>query len=306
MLPFAWPYPPEQKDGYWGIPTSTIDWCEENYVVSTYIAEMLNTTTNAFFMFLALFAVYYAIKNRLEQRFIWTSAGFFLVGLGSWLFHMTLQYRFQLLDELPMIYTTCIPLWSIFSEFKTKRQSFFVGLSIFLFAATLTIVYLQLRNPTIHQTAYAALNFIAGYESFKLCAKYVRDDKIRRQMYTMASLGIGLFAFGYLLWNLDIHLCDQVRSTRRNWGIPYGFVLEGHGWWHIFTGSGVYCCLIFEEYLRCFLTGTDEFYTIGWVMGLPIVQCIDPIGLQKHKSIKILAEQDERVRQESIRKTKQT
>lgn len=48
MLPFAWPYPPEQKNGYWGIPTSTIDWCEENYVVSTYIAEAINTTTNAF------------------------------------------------------------------------------------------------------------------------------------------------------------------------------------------------------------------------------------------------------------------
>ena len=39
MLPFAVPYPPEQEDGFWGIPTSTIDWCEENYVVSVYIAE---------------------------------------------------------------------------------------------------------------------------------------------------------------------------------------------------------------------------------------------------------------------------
>lgn len=109
MLPFAWPYPPEQKNGYWGIPTSTIDWCEENYVVSKYIAEAVNTTTNSAFIILALFSIYHAIHNKLEPRFIFTAFGFLLVGIGSWLFHMTLKYHFQLLDELPMIYATCIP-----------------------------------------------------------------------------------------------------------------------------------------------------------------------------------------------------
>ena len=106
MLPFAWPYPPEQKDGYWGIPTSTIDWCEENYVISTYIAEALNTTTNSVFIALATFAIYHAFHNKLEPRFIFTAFGFLLVGVGSWLFHMTLRYHFQLIDELPMIYAT--------------------------------------------------------------------------------------------------------------------------------------------------------------------------------------------------------
>ena len=25
--------------GFWGEPTSTLDWCEENYVVTKYVAE---------------------------------------------------------------------------------------------------------------------------------------------------------------------------------------------------------------------------------------------------------------------------
>ncbi|KAG0203588.1 Alkaline ceramidase 3 [Mortierella sp. GBA30] len=29
--------------GYWGPPTSSIDWCEDNYVVSFYIAEFFNS-----------------------------------------------------------------------------------------------------------------------------------------------------------------------------------------------------------------------------------------------------------------------
>lgn len=31
--------PSIDRQGYWGRPTSTLDWCEENYVVSFYIAE---------------------------------------------------------------------------------------------------------------------------------------------------------------------------------------------------------------------------------------------------------------------------
>lgn len=31
--------PSLDRQGYWGQPTSTLDWCEENYVVSFYIAE---------------------------------------------------------------------------------------------------------------------------------------------------------------------------------------------------------------------------------------------------------------------------
>lgn len=31
--------PAVDREGYWGPPTSTLDWCEENYAVSYYIAE---------------------------------------------------------------------------------------------------------------------------------------------------------------------------------------------------------------------------------------------------------------------------
>ena len=38
------PAPPSDRDlaGYWGTPTSTLDWCEENYVVSYYIENFVS------------------------------------------------------------------------------------------------------------------------------------------------------------------------------------------------------------------------------------------------------------------------
>lgn len=283
MLPFAIPYPPEQKEGFWGIPTSTIDWCEENYVVSPFIAEALNTVTNSVFIALAAFAIYHSYINHLELRFQLLALGFMLVGVGSWCFHMTLRYEYQLLDELPMIYATCIPFWSVFSEFKDRKGSLMVGVGIFSAANLLTLIYLHFKNPTIHQAAYGLLNAGIIFKSYSLAKAHVKDQKAIKQLNKTMIWGIVLFLFGYFLWNCDIHLCSHVRATRRNWGMPYGFVLEGHGWWHIFTGAGVYFYLVYEEYLRCFLTGTEQFFEFKWIFGLPVVQIVDPEGFTKFR-----------------------
>lgn len=284
MWPLAIEYPKEQNLGYWGDVTSTIDWCEENYVVSSFVAEFVNTTTNSIFILLASFAIFHAYKHQLEPRFLFTAFGFLLVGCGSWLFHMTLKYHFQLMDELPMIYATCVPFWSVFSEFRSFKDSVMIGIGTFMGANFLTIVYLYVKDPTLHQTAYGVLNFFIILKSFRLTQMYVKDKAAKKNLFVTMMSGVGLFLFGYFLWNLDIHLCSKIRLIRRYIGMPYGFILEGHGWWHIFTGLGVYYYLVYEEYLRCFLTGTEKFYDFQWTFGLPIVVCNDVEGLKKFRA----------------------
>lgn len=89
----SFPYLPiPEKLYYWGPVTATINWCEEDYVVTKYIAEFCNTTTNAVFIILAAVAIRNAIRYHYERRILLTSLGFMLVGIGSWLFHMTLRY----------------------------------------------------------------------------------------------------------------------------------------------------------------------------------------------------------------------
>lgn len=87
---------------------STVDWCEINYNRSQYIAEFWNTISG---LFLIGSGVLYYKNNvdwmqknpRFYINFVRISGLLVLVGIGTMLFHGTLYYPFQLLDELPMI-----------------------------------------------------------------------------------------------------------------------------------------------------------------------------------------------------------
>jgi len=87
---------------------STVDWCEQNYILSEYVAEYWNTLTG---LCLILSGVLYYKNNydwiqknsRYKISFVKISALLVFVGIGTMLFHGTLYYPFQLLDELSMI-----------------------------------------------------------------------------------------------------------------------------------------------------------------------------------------------------------
>lgn len=66
-----------------------------------------NATSNFFFMYIALKGAYDAYRARIPSRFVMLYVWVFIVGLGSLLFHATLKYSMQLLDEIPMIFMAC-------------------------------------------------------------------------------------------------------------------------------------------------------------------------------------------------------
>lgn len=61
---------PPNRLGYWGPPTATIDWCEDNYIHSFYIAEFWNTVSNACIFVPPLYGLYDVWRNKfIETRF---------------------------------------------------------------------------------------------------------------------------------------------------------------------------------------------------------------------------------------------
>ena len=58
-----------------------------------------------------------------------------------------------------------------------------------------------------------------------------RDERILQDMWFMVLYGLILFLGGFTIWSLDIKYCSTLRSWRQEIGLPWGMLLEGHGWW---------------------------------------------------------------------------
>lgn len=170
----------------------------------------------------------------------------------------------QLVDELSMIYTTCLMAYASFSysrsgSFRIVLAASLVGLSLFI-----TFYYHYLQDPAFHQNVYALLTTIVVFrtvyimeytlrpslrdsnekqrqelkdETRNLLEKEaqarinVRDVAILRDMWILVAFGLTMFLGGFGIWLVDNAYCSSLRSWRRDIGLPWGVLLEGHGWW---------------------------------------------------------------------------
>nr|GMC75918.1 alkaline ceramidase 3-like [Ipomoea batatas]GMD63049.1 alkaline ceramidase 3-like [Ipomoea batatas]GMD65776.1 alkaline ceramidase 3-like [Ipomoea batatas]GMD67938.1 alkaline ceramidase 3-like [Ipomoea batatas]GMD70178.1 alkaline ceramidase 3-like [Ipomoea batatas] len=76
---------------FWGPVTSTKEWCEPNYVHSSYIAEFFNTISNVPCILLAFIGLVNALRQGFEKRFSVLHISNIILAIGSMLYHATLQ-----------------------------------------------------------------------------------------------------------------------------------------------------------------------------------------------------------------------
>lgn len=172
----------------------------------------------------------------------------------------------QLVDELSMIYTTCLMCYATFSYSRSRQFSVLLGLSLGSLALFITFYYHYLQDPAFHQRAYAILTVIVMVRGIYVMETSLRpslkmdeaqrqgggggkgtmttanqkstsqsedrrDAKILAVMWSMIGCGTFMFIGGFIFWSLDNHYCSSFRRWRRTVGLPWGVLLEGHGWW---------------------------------------------------------------------------
>lgn len=162
-------------------------------------------------------------------------------------------------------------------------------------ALFITGYYHYLQDPTFHQNAYAILTALVLIRSIfvmelnirpyyrKRCEEREdarksstqpkeadmtrqdrRDEEMLRTMWIMIAVGLSVFLGGFGLWSLDNRYCAKVRAWRHEIGLPWGILLEGHGWWHLMTGVGAYFYIVWGIWLRHCLNGRQDEFVMVW------------------------------------------
>ncbi|KDN60355.1 putative alkaline phytoceramidase [Colletotrichum sublineola] len=261
-------YNEDVPEGYWGEKTSTLNFCEEKqYPYGTILNVdftyhgFFKTFTNLLFLWLGFKGVHNCVSERHPRIFLIAYLGYLIVGLGSTAFHTSLKYPMQLIDELSMIYTTCLMVFATFSFSKSLEFAGLLGSGLALLAGFITVV---LRSLYVMETQLRPV--LAKRNQAKA-------DGIIETMWIMVGTGLGVFLLGFLIWNLDNAFCSLIRGWRRQLGLPWGVLLEGHAWWHLMTGIAYYY-ITWGIWLRRCLEGREDEYKLVWprlLSSIPLV-----------------------------------
>ncbi|GME43488.1 alkaline phytoceramidase [Neofusicoccum parvum] len=249
MSIFRTPYP---KDGYepaWFTPTSRVNFCEEDYLVTPYIAEFVNTITNTSYVIYAYYGIRRLRGNPNAALLSLPYIGLAAVGILSAAFHATLTYAGQMSDDISMIFATAFVLHRAYSFGRPAAWTRGFGLALAAGFAVFAAYHCWTDELLVHFLLFAGMTLAVGRKTRALIRARVGAEGGKRRLSALARVGALCAVVGYALWNVDRHLCGRLIEVRRAVGQPWGYLLELHGWWHVLTAIGAYVFMALVEFL---------------------------------------------------------
>ncbi|KAG9229964.1 ceramidase-domain-containing protein [Amylocarpus encephaloides] len=265
--PFSWPYPQNPQSPFWGPPNSAANFCEEDYIITSYIAEFVNTLTNLTYIFYAYQGMR---KNSNRPDALLRNLpylGLASVGIGSGLFHSTLKNYTQWGDELSMLVATATVLHRLFTFDKSLAYTAVYG----TIGTALMVAFITWHCITdeliMHSVVFAIMIAIVGVKTHSMIGARVTDPAVQRDVKSLSIWGGVIFIGGFGIWNIDNATCGILTTAKRTIGMPWSFVLELHGWWHVCTGVGAYIFIALVEYLTSEEAGQSLGSRFAWPVG---------------------------------------
>jgi len=232
---------------------SSIIWCENKNTHSIYISEFWNALTGIALCIISII-IFYENKKSGHDKLFFTSYLLFLVGIGTILFHATLLYVFQLLDELPML-LIAIGYYNILLKLNLFKKIFAINLNLsisyvhfcyismiiigsYFYKPQLQIIFFQGSLAIIIGIIFFIMYMINNNLNIIFYNNNIEDEKsvdARKNYFTLKynlrnynKIGVYIFTFSLFIWNIENMYCFYTES------------LQLHAWWHIFTSIGMY------------------------------------------------------------------
>ncbi|EWY95174.1 hypothetical protein FOYG_04291 [Fusarium oxysporum NRRL 32931] len=248
---------------FWGPQTSYLNFCEEDYVITRYIAEFINTLSSLTYVAYGLYGLLTSPKFPTGPRLA-SYCGLIGVGICSAGYHMTLKYHTQMSDELSMHLLTTPLIYRLLSFKASPQKTRIVGTVLSILFTIVMVTHMVMDEFVLHATTFGLGIYVIATRVLKIIPQQVKDPIIRKKFQNMAILGLGFFGFGYIVWLIDEFACRYLTSARHVVGLPFAFFLELHGWWHVFTAIGGYSAVAVIDIVTAGEVTEDPTDTFAW------------------------------------------
>mmetsp|Transcript_26817 Transcript_26817/g.62827 ORF Transcript_26817/g.62827 Transcript_26817/m.62827 type:complete len:272 (+) Transcript_26817:61-876(+) len=215
---------------YWGEINAMHQFCEAKYVVSPYVAEFWNSLSNIpFFCFPAAYCLYRGHIYDMRVKMIWISM--FVVGCGSFMFHGTMRFEWEMWDEVPMF---LLVLSAIMSKddvhwMTTGIWKHLIHLVSFGAAAVGMCMYLLQGDYEIFLHSFTVVVLLDLILSF-ICTQ--KADPHGSHIASGLIIGYAAsLAVGRLFWEIERQACHPGNG---------GATALLHVLWHFLAGLSVY------------------------------------------------------------------
>jgi dihydroceramidase len=251
--------------GFWGPPTSSVDWCEANYAHSPYVAELFNTLSSLAIVLAGSIGLWLH-RRLLERRFLLCFASVALVGVGSIAFHATLQFELQMADELPMLYSALIMVYILVENRvdASRPQRRFGAWFPFALAAHGTLVTAVTALSRGRLQFYLFQLSFGSMELFSLVGVYLLQRRAGTPaVQRLFRLGMASYLAAIVLWFSDMSACPLLSGQ-----LPFN--PELHAWWHVLVSFGFYALLLVAGHIRLARLGRGP--DLAWRGLLPVLR----------------------------------
>ena len=221
--------------GFWEPHSSSVDFCEPNYLLSEYIAEPHNVWSSLFITVIGMVGFFYG--NPLNELSV--SAMYIIlavIGLGSAGQHTTLHWFYQSSDEVPMLWQILTFLHMLYiTNISKNKNSSAPGYAFIGIAVLQTVLYYRFQQIyavfLASMVVYSTIIIVGTHSLVYTTNKEHRRLRLKVHYWAVFSYLI----FGVALWVIDMNLCSYLTPLYVR---VSGFTL--HVFWHIFAGIGSY------------------------------------------------------------------
>lgn len=181
-------------------------------------------------------------RGLLKPNYDFMSVSLLILGICSFLYHASLRQYLQFADDLSMLLLGSSMLHGLLSVRQTPARIRRNAVLLTIVTASFSAFYVRSGKIIYHVLAFATQMAAIGLRSLylfywldpsqKFPQDKIRDWKVRQWQSILIAL------FGYLIWNIDLEFCAELRTLRAQIGLPWAWLLELHGWWHVLTAIG--------------------------------------------------------------------